>query len=184
MPVRPIRRVLAVLLTMALVLPTATVLAAEEGLAQIRGVLLDQQGLPAVGHQVGLKSGAGDLMLSPPTGQDGHFVLTNLPPGQYELVAFDPDGAQFPVVSDPVTLEPGQIERIEVRIAGPAQPPGRTPSPEPAPAPAGSGGLSGWFSGLSTLGKVGVVVAGAGAIALGVSAFDDDDDEPASPHSP
>jgi hypothetical protein len=144
--------------------------------------LLDHQGMPAVGHQIGVKSGAGDLMLSPPTGQDGHFVLNNLPPGKYELVAFDPEGAQFPVVSEEVTLEPGQIERLEVRISGPAQPPGRTRSPEPTSA-TGSKGVVGWFRGLSTVSKVAIVVAGAAAVGLAVDSDDDDETPPVSPSS-
>ena len=172
------RRAIALVLAALLLVSPATVLAAEEGLAQIRGVLLDQQGMPAVGHQIGVKSGAGDLMLSAPTGADGHFVLSQLPPGRYELVAFDADGAQFPVASEPVTLEPGQIARMEVRIAGPAQPPGRTRTPAPAEQ---SRGAFGWFRDLPGYAKVGIVVAGAFAVAL---ALDDDDDEEAPPVSP
>jgi hypothetical protein len=179
---RTLARAIACALVLALSLPSGAAFAADEGLAQIRGVLLDQQGMPAVGHQIGVKSGAGDLMLSPPTGQDGHFVLSNLPPGKYELVAFDPEGAQFPVLSQEVTLEPGQIERLEVRISGPAQPPGRTRSPAPEPA-AGSKGAFGWFRGLSTVSKVAIVVAGAAAVGLAVDSDDDDDSPPVSPSS-
>jgi hypothetical protein len=159
----------------------ASVLAAEEGLAQIRGVLLDREGMPAVGHQIGVKSGTGDLMLSAPTGADGHFVVSQLPPGKYELVAIDPDGAQYPVASAEVTLQPGQIARLEVRIAGGAQPPGRTRSAGPVQE---SDGAFAWFRELPMVAKAGIVVAGAFAVAVAVDDDDDDAGPPVSPSSP
>lgn len=174
MRTRIMMQVFAIVVLTAIVSPLSVVQAQDQGLAQIRGVLLDAEGMPAVGHQIGLKSATGDLMLSAPTGADGHFVLSQLPPGRYEIVAYDADGAEFPIMSDEVALEPGQIARLEVRISGAPHPPGRT---RPAAAPASSGG---GFRGLSTLTKVGIVVGGAFAVALAL----DSDDDPTPSVSP
>ncbi|RMG48702.1 MAG: carboxypeptidase regulatory-like domain-containing protein [Acidobacteria bacterium] len=105
---------------------------AQSSTAGLRGVLLDQEGLPAVGFQVGLRRATGDLFLSPPTGKDGSFALAGLPPGRYELTAFDPRGEELGVTRKQVLLEAGRYERVELRLSGPPHPPGRAPAPEPA----------------------------------------------------
>jgi len=166
-------KLFAVAALAAIASPLSIAQAQEQGLAQIRGVLLDAEGMPAVGHQLGLKSATGDLMLSAPAGADGQFVLSQLPPGRYEIVAYDADGAEYPIVSDEVALEPGQIARIEVRIAGAPHPPGRV-------RPAAQASSGGGFRGLPMLTKVGIVVGGAFAIALAL----DSDDDPAPSVSP
>lgn len=152
--------------------------------AQIRGVLLDQNGLPAVGYQVGLKTKTGDLTLAAPTGADGTFTLEGLPPDTYRLVAFGPDGAEFPVLAREVTLKPGQVERMEIRISGKAVPPGKGDGAGLKPVSKASGkGWKGWMG--SSVGKVALVIGGAFAIgALATAASDDDDEDNGPPPSP
>lgn len=147
----------------ALFLTPAGVALAEGGTpAQLRGVLLTEQGLPAVGYQVGLRRDNGDFFLSASTTSDGHFELTSLPPGSYELVAFDPEGAEFPVLSEKVVLSPGAVERMEVRISSKATPPGRSAPPAKS---AGQGSKLGlWWRGLPTAAKIGIVTVGAFAV--------------------
>lgn len=150
--------------------------AATEG-AQIRGVLLDQNGFPAVGYQVGLKTKGGDLTLSAPTGADGSFVLESLPPDTYRLVAFGPDGAEFPVLSREVALKPGQLERLEIRISGKGGVPGKGGAAETKAAAKSAGkGLRGWVAG-SAAGKVAVVLGGAFAVGALASAASSGGDE-------
>ncbi len=171
-----LRRLTSLLAILAIVLPVSS-LAFAQNVAQVRGVLLTEEGLPAVGYQVALKNDAGDLFLSPQTGKDGFFELAQLPADTYRLVAFDPKGAEFPILSKGVQLEAGQVERVEIRLAaGQAMPPGRTPL---APAASGGSGVVGWFKGLPIIAKVGIVAVGAFAIYEAVD--DDDDDDPVSP---
>lgn len=170
------RQLVCLLLSLALVLPAALPVTGAAEASQVRGVLLDAEGLPATGYQVGLRSESGDFFLSASTGADGHFELTGLPAGNYRLVAFDPEGAEFPVLSEPIALAAGAVERLEVRIASGATPPGRV---RPAAA-AKRGSLSNWFGGLPIAAKIGIVVVGAFAVYKAV----DSDSSPAAPVSP
>ncbi len=159
---RPARRGTA--LALALCLPAfflgGPAVDATEIFAQLRGALLDEQGLPAAGYQVGLKNTAGDLFLSAPTGADGHFELIQLPPDSYEMVCFDPQGVEFPLVSRKVTLQGGQVERVEIRVAPAAsgQPPGRGGR---AADISRRSKLRGWWSGRPLGTKIGIVAFGA-----------------------
>ncbi len=183
------RTILVLVLALALGLgPAWAARGAAAGTAQLRGVLLDAEGMPARGYQVGLRSADGDLFLSTVTGPDGAFVVQIVPPGKYELVAFAPDGSEFPVLSKPVVLEEGQVARMEIRIGAKGYAPGHAPAGTAAGAGEGaaatgtaaaatSGVLASWWVPLA------VVVGGAFA----VSALDDNDEgaEPAaSPSSP
>jgi len=183
------RMILALVLALALGLgPAWAAGGAAAGTAQLRGVLLDAEGMPARGYQVGLRSADGDLFLSTATGPDGAFVVQIVPPGKYELVAFAPDGSEFPVVSKPIVLKEGQVARMEIRIG----PKGYAPGHAPARAGGAAGkGTAGATAGTAATGGVlaswwvplAVVVGGAFA----VSALDDDDkgSEPeASPSNP
>ncbi len=164
--------------------PAWTASGAAAGTAQLRGVLLDAEGMPARGYQVGLRSASGDLFLSTATGPDGTFVVQIVPPGKYELVAFGPDGSEFPVLSKPVVLKEGQVVRTEIRIGARGFAPGHAPAGEAAgkgAAAAGAGATAGGALASGWLPRA-VVVGGA----LAVSALDDDDgNEPAaSPSTP
>jgi hypothetical protein len=149
-----------------------------QGLAQVRGVLLEPAGTPAVRHQLALRADNGDLFTSGPSGMDGAFVVPGIPPGTYKAAAFGPDGSEFPVLGGAVTLTGGQVLRQEFRIAGEGTAPGRA-------APAEPGGKSGFarFAG-STAGKVTFALAGAAAIGLVIAGSGDDDPQPVSPSQP
>jgi hypothetical protein len=141
--------------------------------AEVRGTLLLADGKPAIGYQVGLRGKSGDLFISPATGADGSFAITSIPPDTYQLVAFAPDGAEFPVLGKEVALTAGQIERTELRIGGKASPPGSGLSAEQAtPATNSKGGGKSWFRHTGV--QVAVAVVGAFALA---SLFNDDDDK-------
>ncbi len=178
-----LRFVVAPLLTGALVLlvglASSTPILANEIFAQVRGVLLTEDGLPAAGYQVGLKNVSGDLFLSAPAGSDGHFELIQLPPDRYRMVAFDPQGVEFPLISHELTLQGGQVERIEIRIASKGTPPGR--GGRAAPASSGNG-LRGWWRAFPLAGKIGVVAVGAFAVYQVVD--DSASSAPVSPSSP
>ncbi len=187
------RTVLAVLLAVVLGLgPAVAAAGAAAGTAQLRGVLLDAEGMPAHGYQVGLRNADGDLFLSTATGPDGSFAVQIVPPGKYELVAFAPDGSEFPVLSKPVTLKEGQVARLEIRLGAKGFAPGHAPAR--AAAAAGKGG------GAAAAGAGGTTAAAAGALAswwlplavvvggaFAVNSLDDNDPGPepeASPSSP
>ncbi|MBP7146568.1 MAG: carboxypeptidase regulatory-like domain-containing protein [Acidobacteria bacterium] len=150
--------------------------------AQVRGVLLDSQGLPAAGYQIGLQSPAGDLFISAPTGPDGAFAVEGIPAGTYRLVALSPDGSEFPVLSKKLNLKPGQVERMELKLGRSARMPGTAAAGE-TPAAGARPGLWNRIWG-TTAGKVAVVVVGAGALALALDDDDDDDEEGKPPVSP
>ena len=146
--------------------------------AQVRGVLLDNQGLPAAGYQLGLQSPDGDLFISAPTGPDGAFAIEAIPTGTYRLVALAPDGSEFPVLSKNLTLKQGQVERLELKLGRASRMPGSTLVGESSTGE----GMSFWKT---TTGKIAVVVGGTAA--LGLALFtdgDDDDDEGKPPVSP
>ncbi|MDH3285876.1 MAG: carboxypeptidase-like regulatory domain-containing protein [Acidobacteriota bacterium] len=173
-----------VALAAAFAMPHAAALPEDPALsAQMRGVLLGVDGTPASGYQIGLKSSAGDLFLAPPTGADGSFAITGLPTGSYTIVAFSPDGAEFPVMGPKVDLQPGQVERMEVRLKPEAHAPGRDPGAK-SPASPGRGGS--WLSRVwhgSGGGKAGLIaVATLGS--YGLYELLDDDDKRMSPITP
>ncbi|GEM_PF-3647738 len=185
------RTILALVLALALGLgPAWAAGGAAAGTAQLRGVLLDNEGMPARGYQVGLRSADGDLFLSTATGPDGAFVVQIVPPGKYELVAFAPDGSEFPVLSKPVVLKEGQVARLEIRIGPKGYAPGH--------APAKAAGATGKGATAGAAGAGGAVTAGAlaswwvplavvvgGAFAVNAASDNDKGSEPeASPSSP
>lgn len=177
------RRPLSLWLIVLLLAPAGAAFANGGGPAQLRGVLLTEQGLPAVGYQVGLRRDNGDFFLSAPTTADGHFELTSLPPGSYQLVAFDPEGAEFPVLSEKIALSPGAVERMEVRISSKATPPGRS---APGAKATGRGSKLGlWWKGLPIAAKIGIVTVGAFAVYQAVdSSGDSSPQAPVSPSEP
>lgn len=178
-----LRFILAPLLAGALVLLVgltfSTPVFADEIFAQVRGVLLTEDGLPAAAYQIGLKNAAGDLFLSAPAGPDGHFELIQLPPDRYRMVAFDSQGVEFPLISHELTLQGGQVERIEIRIASDGTPPGRGRRAAPVSS---RQGLRDWWRGFPLAGKIGIVVVGAFAVYEVVD--DSSSSAPVSPSSP
>jgi len=169
---KTLRRTVALLTLLAIVLPT-TLLAQANGTAEVRGVLLDTGGLPAKGYQIGLKTPDGNLFLSKATAADGTFVVGGLPPATYQLVAFAPDGGELPVIAKQVALAAGQKERVEIRLASDkAEVAGRVPTGEAAAA--GSSAAGSTFS-WSALGIA--AVATVGIFALGTWVIDDDNND-------
>ncbi len=172
----------AVVFCLVLVLAVPSVLAAgEPAPAQLRGVLLDSQGLPAKGYQIGLRTANGDLFTSGATAADGTFAVTGLPADTYRIVAFAPDGTEFPVLSKEVKLTTGQVERVEIRMAEKGTAPGRPASAADA-AKGGTAAKAGLWS--STAFKVGIVVAGALAVGAAVSGGSSKSSTPVSPSAP
>jgi hypothetical protein len=171
------QRTTSLLLALALALSPSLALAqtSDMQLAQVRGVLLDAEGLPAEGYQLGVKGEAGDLFLSPATAQDGSFVVQALPPGRYTMVAYAPDGTEYPVLGRAVELSPGQVERVELRLGEVGGPPGRDPEALRGARQAEEEVAGSFWS--SRTGKIVLVTGGVFAAALLVSAADDDDDD-------
>lgn len=156
--------------------------AQDQAQAQVRGVLLMPNGLPAEGYQVGLRNDLGDLFLSAATGQDGTFAIESLPPAAYRLVAFTPDGAEVSVLGRRVELAAGQVERVELRLGEQEFAPGR--APEPRTADAGRSARGGAKTGSRTVKVWITAVATAGAFGLGYLLGDDGDtDQPGPPMS-
>lgn len=168
---KTLRRSIALLTLLALLLPTAT-LAQAAGTAEVRGVLLDTGGLPAQSFQIGLRTTDGNLFLSKATPADGTFVVDSLPPATYQLVAFAPDGGEVPVLAKQMALAAGQKERVEIRLASDkAQVAGWVPA-EAAPASTtASSSTVNW----KALGIAAVAIAGG--FAIGYWVFEDDDDD-------
>lgn len=167
---KTLRRAVALLSLISILVPTAS-FAQAPGTAEVRGVLLDTAGAPAKGYQIGLKTADGNLFLSKATLADGTFVVDGLPPANYQLVAFAPDGGEVPVLAKQMALTAGQKERVEIRLTSDkAQVAGRVPAEAAATGSASSSTFS-W----SALGYAALAVAGG--FALGAWAFDDDDDK-------
>lgn len=178
-------RLMAVTAALMILFPAATLAFQTPPAAQLRGVLLNAEGLPASGFQLGLKSRAGDLYLAPPTGVDGSFAIEGLPAGPYQVVAFAPDGTEFPVVGGEIELAAGAVERLEIRLRATGHSPGRPPEAAPPETPRPGGGN--WFSRLwnsgpgGKAGLIAIVVGGGYGIFELVD--DDDDSNAASPTS-
>ena len=174
-------RLIALLGALLVIFPMTAAAFQTPPAAQLRGVLLNAERMPATGFQLGLKSTAGDLYLAPPTGADGSFALDGLPAGPYQVVAFSPDGEEFPVVGGEIELRPGAVERLEIRLRAAGHSPGRPPE---GAGPAGAAQRGGsWFSRLWHSGAGGK--AGLLAIVVGGSygvfeLLDDDDKQPKS----
>lgn len=168
-----------------LVLATFPILAQQPALrtpGEVRGVLLDAEGLPAEAHQLGARSAAGDLFLSPRTGKDGVFALTGLPPGEYRLVAFAPDGTELPLSPGQVRLEAGKTVRLELRVSGKAGPPGRTAEDVGRVRAETTSGQGSFWTTRS--GRLVMIGGGIVAAALIYSAVDDDNPKSVSPATP
>ena len=121
---RPIHVVLSLLLVLGLSLPLGA-LAQAPAPGQLRGVLLDGEGLPAEGYQVSAKAANGDLFNSTMSAADGSFVVPGMPAGEYTLVAIAPDGSEYPVIGGPIKIGAGETQRLELRIADIGMAPGR-----------------------------------------------------------
>ncbi len=147
----------------------------------LRGVLLDAEGLPAEGYQIGARSAAGDLFLSPRTGADGAFALTGLPSGTYQIVAFAPDGSEFPLSSGTIAIAPGTVERLELRITGKGGPPGRAAADVQKVREASRAGGGFWKT---RAGRLVMIGGGVLAAALLYDAIDDDETAAVSPAAP
>ncbi|MFN7967522.1 MAG: carboxypeptidase-like regulatory domain-containing protein [Acidobacteriota bacterium] len=177
-----LRRVLSLLLVSMLVLPLTAIAAppaAAANASEVRGVLLSADGTPALGFQIGLRSKTGDLFLSAPTGADGAFAVESLPPDTYRVVAFAPDGAEFPVLGREVALKAGQVERIEARLAEKSISPGSLQGASDKGAAAGTTSKKRGFAGFwgTTGGKIAVIVGGAFAVGLIASSGGDNNKE-------
>ncbi len=178
-----LRRFLSLVLVFALALPISAMAAAPAGspnAAEVRGVLLSADGTPAIGYQIGLRSKTGDLFLSAPTGADGAFAVETLPPDGYRVVAFAPDGAEFPVLGREVALKAGQAERIEARLGAKAVSPGSMEGSAGKGAAAGKSasgkrGIAAFWG--TTGGKVAIIVGGIFAVGLAANALSSDDNK-------
>jgi hypothetical protein len=123
--------------------------------------------MPAKGYQVALKDKTGNLLMSGPSDADGAFVIPGVPPSSYRVTAFTPEGTEFTVLSQPVTLKAGQMERLELRVGRHGAAPGRAagkPTGKTA-ATAGAAAETTEGSGKKKLIVIGIVVAGAFAAA-------------------
>ena len=101
---------------LALALSTAA-MSQNPGTADLSGVVLDASGQPAAGYPLKIVTPEWGKVIMHPSETDGSFVVNGLPPGDYELLAFQPGGSpDIPVASKKVTLAAGQKARIEVRV--------------------------------------------------------------------
>lgn len=178
-----LRRLLAVALITLFALPPAALAApaaTSPTTAEVRGVLLNMDGTPAAGYQLGLRSKSGDLFLSAPAGADGAFAIEGLPPDSYRVVAFSPNGSEFPVLGREVELKAGQVERIEaklgVKVIAPGSAEGKAAATTTKTASAGAKGKG--FAGFwaTTTGKVVIIVGGLFAVGAAASALSGNDD--------
>jgi hypothetical protein len=92
---------------------TGTLGAQQSTSATLSGRVVDQMGAVIVGTQITAKSKATGLQRDAKTNDQGIFVLTNLPPGEYEVKAEMP-GFKARVYS--ATLEVGQNATADVSL--------------------------------------------------------------------
>ncbi len=107
MPTHSFRTFLAVSLCLTLLAPSLAPLAAATG--TIRGTLIDSNGQPLVGYVIKVRDASGAVFESQPTGSDGAFEITGVPPGKYTYEMVDPEGRLISVRIPEITLEEGTI---------------------------------------------------------------------------
>lgn len=95
-------------------LPAAA--AASDAPGVIRGSLVDANGQPMSGYRVIVTNSSGGVFQSEPTGADGKFEITGLPPGTYSYQILDPAGQTVAVKIPPVILEAGTMVTQPIAI--------------------------------------------------------------------
>ena len=186
------RNPLCFLICLVLVVPGPAAVAAEEptgtaGTARLLGGVTDASGKAAPGCTVmAYHLSSAQTFSSAPTDARGHFELTGLPYGYFDVAVKSPDGLF--VASEVVNVPPGGKVSVTMTLvpgtAGSAEPRGFAGLDERAVGVAeiGKRQSGGAFlkspTGLAILGGVG----GAALLALALSGGDDE--EPASPSNP
>ena len=190
------REAFSILVCLALIVPGPVLVAAAEesagagaaGTARLLGDVTDPNGKPAPGCTVlAYHLSSAQTFSSSPTDSGGHFELTGLPYGYFDVAVKSPDGLF--VASEVVNVPPGGKVGVTMALV-----PGDAGSTEPRAfaglderavgvAEMGKKKTGGQFlkspTGLAILGGVG----GAALLALALSGGDDDE-VPASPTNP
>jgi hypothetical protein len=159
----------------ALALP---VMASDPGAAVNGSILAADDQSPLVGAKLHLGDPqTGEIYTSKPAGEDGSFVIDEVPAAVYEM-AVEADGGLY-VVQTPLKLTPGQNQALNLAVTTQLAPGQMADSPEEEEKKKKKGGAGVWNNPATAA----LIVIGA-AIVLGViidAATDDDDERPASP---
>jgi NAD(P)H-dependent FMN reductase len=111
-----LRLTAAVAVCAALLLSTATRAAGRQlAAASLRGVVTDPQGAVIPGASVKVKNTATGATRETTTNNEGLYVLSNLPPGDYEL-RVEAQGFAAKVSKEPVRLQVGQTLTTDVPL--------------------------------------------------------------------
>ena len=111
MSIRSSKKTLALSICMMLLAPGLAPMAAEgtPSGGTVRGTLIDSNGEPLVGYVIKVRDATGAVLESQPTGPDGTFEITDVPPGKYSYEMIDPEGRLISVRIPEITVEAGTI---------------------------------------------------------------------------
>jgi hypothetical protein len=169
-------RVLATGLIVALPLASVPVSASDTSATLIGSIVSagDQTPLSGARLHVG-DPRTGEIFSSQPVGDEGTFLVDNLPPAIYEL-AVESNGGLY-VTDTPLQLQPGQSRTVNLAV---------NPQQEPAPGPQTAEDKKKKKAGVwnNPLTATLIVLGSALVIGIIIEAADDDDDGPSpSPSS-
>lgn len=172
-------KLIATLVIVSLQALTLPLMAGDPGAAVNGSILAADDQSPLVGAKLHLGDPqTGEIYTSKPTGQDGSFVIDEVPAAVYEM-AVEADGGLY-VVQTPLKLTPGQNQALNLAVTTQLAPGQMAGSPEEEAEKKKKKGGAGVWNNPAT---AALIVIGA-AIVLGLiidAATDDDDERPASP---
>ncbi len=143
--------------------------------ALLNGQIVGIDGKAAAGYTVHLIGENGAVVGQAVSDEQGIYSFPALAAGVYALGIETPDGVMVPVAVAPIQVGGQELARRDVKlVTADAATANEIASANEA--------VGGWWGGLSTGAKIGVIV-GIGAVTWGaIEAFDDD--SPSSPHAP
>lgn len=75
-----------------------------------------QYNRPMANWQVQLMDESGRVVATEPTNAQGHFIITDVPPGDYTVYILTFSGTPHPGYEGHITVRPGRTEKIDIEL--------------------------------------------------------------------
>ncbi len=74
---------------------------------------------PMANFKVSLRSvESGQIIATEPTNQQGHYIISDVPPGEYEVLVLNFSGAPHPGYVGHIKVRPGRTEKCDPDLGG------------------------------------------------------------------
>ena len=81
-----------------------------------------QYNRPMANWQVQLMDESGRIIATEPTNAQGHFIIQDVPPGDYTVYVLTFAGRPHPDYDGHITVRPGRTEKFDINVGGEALP--------------------------------------------------------------